>query len=101
MERRKKAYYTYISDAGAHGLDYTSNDKYPDQGKLLDKYLSEALNKNIEIAAFKIGDGPEKSFSRVKNLYNNHNFHVEEFDQNNKESGYFTRLVYETIVKIT
>ena len=94
----------HIADAGAHGTEYTSGDKYSSEGPKLDKYIKECSDNKITIVAFKIGSEPEKSFSRCQSLYNsygNKNYKIQEFDQNKKDPGYFTDLVVNAIVKVT
>ena len=93
----------HITDSGAHGTDYTRNDKYPKEGSKLDNCIKQCSENNIFIVGFKIGNEPMNSFKRVKNLYNslgNNNFKVLEFDQNKKDPGYFTDLVVNAI-KVT
>jgi hypothetical protein len=94
----------HIADAGAHGTDYTSGDKYSSEGPKLDNYIRECSSRNITIVAFKIGSKPQKSFERSKMLYNNmgkNNYKIQEFDQNKKDPGYFTDLVVDSIIKVT
>ena len=94
----------HIADAGAHGTEYSSGDKYPAEGPKLDNYLRECSNKKITIVAFKIGSTPQQSFSRAQKLYKdlgNNNFKIQEFDQNKKDPGYFTDLVVNAITKVT
>ena len=94
----------HIADAGAHGTEYTSGDKYPSEGPKLDNYIRQCSGKNISIVAFKIGSEPQKSFSKCQSLYNslgNKNYKIQEFDQNKKDPGYFTDLVVDAVVKVT
>ena len=94
----------HIADAGAHGEEYSSRDKYPLEGPKLDYYIKKCSEMKIAIVAFKIGSKPEKSFSRVHKLYldsNNKNYKIQNFDQNKKDPGYFTDLVVNAIVKVT
>ena len=94
----------HIADAGAHGTDYTSGDKYSSEGPKLDNYIRECANRKITIVCFQIGSEPHKSFSRAKMLYNNmgnNNFKIQDFDQNKKDPGYFTDLVVNAITKVT
>ena len=94
----------HIADAGAHGTEYTSKDKYPSEGPKLDNYIKICAKNKITIAAFQIGSKPEKSFLRAKTLYDNlgnKNFKIQDFNQDNKDPGYFTDLVVNTIVKVT
>ena len=94
----------HIADAGAHGTEYTTNDKYSSEGPKLDNYIRECSGNKITIVAFQIGSEPQKSFSRAKSLYNslgNNNFKIQDFDQNKKDPGYFIDLVVSAIVKVT
>ena len=94
----------HIADAGAHGTNYTSNDKYPSEGPKLDDLLRTSADMKISIVAFEIGSEPHQSFSRSQSLYNsygNKNYKIQSFDQNNKNPGYFTDLVVNAIVKVT
>jgi len=94
----------HIADAGAHGKDYTSYDNYPAEGPKLDNLIRQCANQNITIVAFKIGSEPQQSFSRSNSLYNScgkTNYKIQEFDQNKKDTGYFTDLVVDAIVKVT
>ena len=95
----------HIADAGAHGVEYSENDKYEAQGPILDDYIKECSKRKINIVSFQIGSEPKKSFMRIKELYNNNdmsnNFKVQEFDQNKKDPGYFTNLVIDSIIKVT
>ena len=94
----------HIADAGAHGTEYTSGDKYQSQGPILDEYLKECAKRKINVAAFQIGSTPSQSFSRAQSLYNtlgNKGFKIQDFDQNKKDPGYFTNLVVDAITKVT
>ena len=95
----------HIADAGAHGIEYTKNDKYENQGPILDDYIKECSKRKINIVSFQIGEKPEQSFLRIKELYTNNgmgnNFKIQEFDQNKKDPGYFVNLVIDSIIKVT
>ena len=94
----------HIADAGAHGNEYTLNDKYPSEGPKLDVLIRECALNKISIIAFKIGSEPQKSFSRIQKIYEYFgckNFKIQEFDQDRKDPGYFTDLVVKSIKKIT
>ena len=94
----------HIADAGAHGSEYSLKDKYPSEGPKLDALISEFAYNKINIIAFKIGSGPQQSFSRIQMIYNYYhcnNFKIQEFDQDIKDPGYFTDLVVNNIKKIT
>ena len=95
----------HIADAGAHGNDYSNNDNHPFEGPKLDKLIKECSIKDISIVAFKIGEEPNKSFLRVKELYkkfgSEKKFNIQDFDQDKKDPGYFTNLVVNAITKVT
>ena len=94
----------HIADAGAHGNEYSSGDRYPNEGPILDKLIKEAAKQDIAIVSFKIGEVPQKSFSRSQSLYEicgNHNYKIQDFDQNKKDPGYFTGLVVDAVIKVT
>ena len=95
----------HIADAGAHGKDYTDDDKYPDEGPKLDEYIKECLKNKITIVGFKIGKHPTKTFDRCKKLYKDNiekiRYEIRDYDQNNKLPGYFTNLVVDTVFKVT
>ena len=38
----------HIADAGAHGEEFSINDRYPDQGLLLPPLIQECAKKNIK-----------------------------------------------------
>ena len=102
--RNGKKLIIHIADGGAHGIKYSSGDRYPSEGPRLDNYIRECSNKKITIIAFKIGSNPEQSFSRSQMLYNymgNKNYKIQDFYQNKKEPGYFTDLVVNAITKET
>ena len=95
----------YITDAGAHGTEYSDGDKYEGEGPKLDELIKECSDKKINIIAFQIGDSPKKSFSRVAELYkkygNEKKFKIQLFNQDKKDRDYFTNLVVDNITKVT
>ena len=62
----------HIADAGAHGTEFTSGDKYPEQGPQLEKLIKRCVEKNIKIIGFKIGYSANQSFAKIKDIYNKH-----------------------------
>ena len=62
----------HIADAGAHGKEFTSYDKYPDEGPKLCELIKKCVEKNINIVGFKIGNEPEQSFEKIKEIYDEH-----------------------------
>ncbi len=95
----------HIADAGAHGTIYSVNDEYDKEGDKLDKKIRECIEKNIIIVGFKIGNEPDQSFNRIKYLYksygNENNVIITELNRENKNVGYFTDLVVNSITKVT
>ena len=106
----------HITDAGAHGTEYSRGDKiiHRGEGEKLDKLINECIGNNISIAAFQIENEQAKqekeyiskqSFDRVKMFYERSGkakyFKSETFEQNKKSKNYFTGLVVETITKVT
>jgi len=97
----------HIADAPAHSALYNNGGDggdYSSEGPRLDKLIKECALMNINIVAFKIGVNPNKSFSRVKEIYENNgktNFKIEEFDQNRKEPSYFVDLVVKSVKGVT
>ena len=97
----------HIADAGAHGAEYTDNDKYLLEGPKLDECMKQCVEKKITIVGFKIGNHPSKSFERCKKFYKKKyniekiRYEIEDYDQNNKDPGYFTKLVVDNVFKVT
>ena len=62
----------HIADAGAHGTEFSSGDRHPEQGPLLPPYIKKCADKKIKIIGFKIGSSPSKSFDKIKQIYEEH-----------------------------
>ena len=75
----------HIADAGAHGKEFTKNDKYPEQGPLLTALIKKCVEKNINIVGFKIHNDAEQSFEKIKEIYNEHKLSV-------KDNGQFIEI---------
>ena len=95
----------HIADAGAHGKEYSTNDKYPKEGPKLDALIQKCSDKKINIVCFPIGEEPKQSFERIEKLYKlygKNKVKIEkEFDQNKKDPLYFTNMIVESITKVT
>ena len=95
----------HIADAPAHSTLYNDGGdggNYSSEGPKLDNYIKKCAEMNLNIIAFKIGDSPNKSFNRVKQIYNKngkYNFKMTEFDQNRTDPYYFVDLVVVNSVK--
>ena len=59
----------HIADDGAHGTEFSSGDRHPEQGPLLPPYIKKCVEKNIKIIGFKIGSSPSNSFNKIKQIY--------------------------------
>ena len=59
----------HIADAGAHGVEFSSGDRHPEQGPLLPPYIKKCVEKKIKIIGFKIGSSPSNSFNKIKQIY--------------------------------
>ena len=75
----------HIADAGAHGIDFTEGDNYPEQGPLLYPLIKKCVEENINIIGFKIGEEPEQSFEKIKEIYDEHKLSV-------KDNGQFIEI---------
>jgi hypothetical protein len=94
----------HIADAGAHGLYYSSEDKYPEEGPKLDELIKKCGESKINISALEIYEETHDSFSRIKMIYKElfeKNVEITKFDENNKDPRYFTNLVIKAITKVT
>jgi len=60
----------HIADAGAHGKEFSKNDKYDKEGPKLKEHIKKCVENNINIVGFKISDVPEQSFDKIKEIYN-------------------------------
>ena len=76
----------HIADAGAHGKEYSKNDKYPQEGQKLTELIQECASKNINIIGFKIGEKPKQSFEKISEVYN-------KYKLENKDSGQFIEII--------
>ena len=97
----------HIADAPAHSTLYNDGGDggdYSTEGPKLDNYIQKCAHMNIKIVAFKIGSSPDKSFQRVKQIYNNngkYNFKMTDFDQNRTDPSYFVDLVVNSVKGVT
>jgi len=97
----------HIADAPAHSTLYNDGGDggdYSTEGPKLDNYIQKCAYMNINIVAFKIGSSPDKSFQRVKQIYNNngkYNFKMTDFDQNRTDPSYFVDLVVNSVKGVT
>ena len=76
----------HIADAGAHGYEYSKEDKYPNEGQKLTELIQECALKNINIIGFKIGEEPKQSFEKISEVYN-------QYKLENKDNGQFIEII--------
>ena len=75
----------HIADAGAHGIEFSEEDKHPKEGPKLYLKIEECVKKNINIIGFKINDEPKQSFDKIREIYN-------DFKMKNKDNGQFIEI---------
>ena len=79
----------HICDDGAHGTQFTENDPFYDEGEKLIREIKECVEKNINIIGLKIDKRPEKSFEKIKEIYENY---YNEYKLTNKDYGQFIEV---------
>jgi len=75
----------HIADAGAHGVEFSRGDKYPEEGPKLEKLIKECVDKNINIIGFKMDQDAEQSFEKMSEIYN-------EYKMSGKDNGQFIEI---------
>ena len=79
----------HICDDGAHGEQFTPKDPFFEEGEKLISEIKECVRRNINIIGFKIGEYPEKSIEKMKEIYNNY---YNEYKMTNKDNGQFIEI---------
>ena len=79
----------HICDDGAHGEQFTPKDPFFEEGKKLISEIKECVKQNINIIGFKIGKAPEKSFEKIREIYNNY---YNDYKMTNKDNGQFIEI---------
>ena len=59
----------HITDAGAHGKEFSRGDWHPEQGVLLIKLIELLAKEKISIFAYQITNLAEQSFAKCKEIY--------------------------------
>ena len=77
----------HIADAGAHGTEFSSGDKYPKEGPKLEKLIKECVDKDINIIGFKTDEEAEQSFEKMSEVYNQY-----KMSGQNKDKGQFIEI---------
>ena len=102
----------HIADDGAHGEEFTKRDPLPNEGPKLINLIKKAVEKNINIVAFKISNDPKQSFEKTKEVYDEHKIlkkknnqfmEIYEFNRGSEgeqSSSEFLKLVKEAIDEV-
>ena len=95
----------HIADAQPHGSpsDYTSIYSFPEEGPKLDNLNILLAQNNFSVSAFSIGIHPGRAFQRCKSifeLYKNNNYEIKDFDQDRRDTGYFTNMVVDSSIGV-
>ena len=59
----------HITDAGAHGREFSDRDRFPAQGVILIDLVKQLAKEKISIFGYQINDLAEKSFEKCKEIY--------------------------------
>ena len=59
----------HIADAGAHGFEFSDGDRHLEEGPKFIKTIKKVAEKGFKIIAFPIGQAPNKSFNKFKEIY--------------------------------
>ena len=89
----------HITDAGAHGKDYSSGDGHPDEGPKLDRIIPKCAEMGFYIFGFNIGSEANKSFERFRSIFKSNGgkgFEIKSFDPNNNIGDNFSGMVVDS-----
>jgi len=75
----------HIADAGAHGKEFSKDDKYPKESSKLTNLIQKCAQKNINIIGFRITNVSEQSFEKISEIYN-------DYKLLNKDNGQFIEI---------
>ena len=93
----------HITDAGAHGKEFSKGDKYYDEGPKLIKLIQQCTKENINILGFKISEDANQSFKKITEIFNENkkqNQFIEIYDfKRELFSEKITEKIEELIVK--
>jgi hypothetical protein len=59
----------HLADEGAHGKQFTKNDKYPDEGEKIIYELNRCVEKQIKIFGYVITENARNSFNECQKIY--------------------------------
>jgi hypothetical protein len=63
----------HIADAGAHGVEFTPGDSYPEEGPKLMDNIKKIAQLGLKIIAFSIKTGALNSFKKFMDIYKQNN----------------------------
>ena len=63
----------HIADAGAHGVEFTPGDSYPEEGPKLINNIKKIAQLGLKIIAFSIKTGALNSFKKFMDIYRQNN----------------------------
>ena len=73
----------HITDAGAHGTNYSPGDGHPDEGPKLDRIIPKCAKMNFQMFGFNIGSTANQSFERFRSIFKSNGgktFEIKSFD---------------------
>ena len=80
----------HITDAGGHGTDYSSGDRYPNEGPKLDNLIPRCAKVNFQMFGFNIDSEANKSFERFISIFKSNGgkaFEIKPFNPDNNIGG--------------
>ena len=77
----------HITDAGAHGTEFSRVDRYSEEGPKLEKKMKECGDKDINIIRFKTNEEAVQSFEKKFEIYNGY-----KMSGQNKDKGQFIEI---------
>ena len=89
----------HITDAGAHGTNYSPNDHHPDEGPKLDRIIPKCAKMNFQMFGFNIGSTANQSFERFRSIFNSNGgktFEIKAFNPDNNIGGSFSSMVVDS-----
>ena len=87
----------HIADAGAHGFEFSDGDRHLEEGPKFIKTIKKVAEKGFKIIAFPIGQAPNKSFNKFKEIYIANNGYIFIIFNNLLDVNYFTDITQEAV----
>ena len=86
----------HITDAGAHGTNYSPGDRHPDEGPKLDNIIPKCAKMDFQMFGFNIGSTANQSFNRFRSIFTSNGgkkFEIKAFDPSNNIGDNFSSMV--------